>query len=97
MGTVAKFAMAYKGTKFPEAVETGIGIHMPESKFSDAGRVDKLAARGDMKQPRTGGGVRAPVVIAQLADAHIGFWQECVDQRGFAHPRLPHKHTGKVR
>ena len=59
MFAIAKTAAAQKGPEFDEAVEQSLWLHMPESEFADAGRVDQVAALRQMKQPRGGRGMAA--------------------------------------
>ena len=47
-----------------------------------------------MEQPRGGGGVRALTgQLRQRPDPQVDLRQQAVDQRGFTHARLPHKHA----
>ena len=60
---VAKTAAAEQVLELDEAGLYVIPADMAEAEFANPGRVDQLAATGEVEQPRGGGGVRALSLI----------------------------------
>src|SRR5690606_35793655 len=94
MTAVAETAPVNERLELTKTSGNLVGIHMPETELTNTGRVDTVAATGEMIEPCIGCGV-APFahLLGKLADADRFVRQQRLNERRFAYTGLPHKNA----